>query len=82
MRCCVLWNVIFCPETQSKISIDSKCSSIVYGPEFNGNHDLETFIFFTKRPVFLTEVATNLVSITEGFKNSQRTAAERKEKLG
>jgi hypothetical protein len=45
------------------------------GTEFNGNHDLETFICFTKRPVFLTEVAVNLVSITEGFRNSQRTAA-------
>ena len=62
--------------------MDSKCSSIVYDPEFNGNNDLETFIFFTKRSVFLPEVAINLVLITEGFKNSQRTAAERKERLG
>jgi hypothetical protein len=54
----------------------------VYGTEFNGNGNLESFIFFTKRLVFLTEVAVNLVSLKEGFKNSQRTAAERKERLG
>ena len=43
---------------------------------------MENFIFFTKRHVFLIEVAVNLISITEGFKNSQRNATERKERLG
>jgi hypothetical protein len=77
-----LWNTIFCPETPNKISMESNCSSNLYGTEFNGNHDQETFIFFTKRRVFLAEVAVNLVSIIEGFKNSQLTAAECKERLG
>jgi hypothetical protein len=71
MWCSVLWNVIFCPETPSKILMESKCSSNVYGTEFNGNHDLETFIIFTKPLVILTEVAVILISITEGFKKSQ-----------
>jgi hypothetical protein len=62
--------------------MESKCSSNVCGTEFNGNHDLETFMFFTKRLVFLNEVAVNLVSFTDGFKNSQLTAAERKVRLG
>ena len=62
--------------------MESKCSSNVHGTKFNGNHNLETFIIFTTRLVILTEVAVILISITEGFKTSQRIAAERKEKLG
>jgi hypothetical protein len=62
--------------------MESKCSSNMCGTELNGNHDLQTFISFTKHLVVLTEVAVILVSVTEGFKKSQRTAAERKESWG
>jgi hypothetical protein len=61
--------------------MESKCSSNVYGTEFGGNHDLETSMFFMKRLVVLTEVAVIVILITEGFKKSQRTAAERKDRL-